>query len=136
MTLSLAVEFVLSGLLATTLVYCVLLERRLSALRKGQDGLKDTFIELNGAIISAGASMRALRETASNTAESLDERISRARAMSDELSLLTASGERIASRIETGAPQRNGAMLSDFSKPAVLASRLEALRPEALRNVR
>lgn len=136
MTLSLAVEFMLSGLLSMTLVYCVLLERRLSALRKGQDGLKDTIIELNGAIISAGASMRALRETASSAAESLDERISRARAMTDELSLLTASGEHIANRIETGTPKRATTKLSDFAKPAVLANRIEALRPEALRNVR
>ena len=34
------------------------LERKLTALRKGQDGLKDIIAELNGAITTAGTSMR------------------------------------------------------------------------------
>jgi len=58
MNVSLIVELVLIALLAMTLVTCIVLERKLSALRKGQDGLKQTIGELNGAIVSAGASTR------------------------------------------------------------------------------
>jgi hypothetical protein len=133
MNLSIVVELLLSVLLLATICYCAVLERRLSALRKGQDGLKDTIGSLNAAIVAAGESMRALKASASGAAQTLDERITRARGMIDELSLLTSSGERIADRIDKSAapkPTMNGAT------PAILASRLEALKPQALRNVR
>jgi hypothetical protein len=139
MTLTLVFEIALSALLAATLIYCAILERKLATLRKGQDGLKQTFVELNTAIISAGASMRALKESAAAAAETLDDRLSRARGMADELSVLTASGERIAERI---VGQRGGAMPSERTmRPAILANRLDALkadslRSESLRNVR
>ncbi|MGD0191048.1 MAG: DUF6468 domain-containing protein [Rhizomicrobium sp.] len=136
MTLSLIVELALSVLLTATIVYCAILERRLSMLRTGQDGLKQTFGEMNTAIVSAGAAIRALKESAASAADALDDRLSRARGMADELSLLTASGERIAERI---VGQRSAQPLPESAKSArsaVLAGRLESLRPEALRNVR
>ena len=77
--LGLIVELALTVLLAVTLVYCIVLERRLAAVRKGQEGLKSTIGELNGAIANAGASMRALKASASGAAETLDERLARAR---------------------------------------------------------
>ncbi|HXL98928.1 MAG TPA: DUF6468 domain-containing protein [Rhizomicrobium sp.] len=126
MTISFIVELTLIALLAMTLVYCALLERKLSALRKGQDGLKDTIGELNSAIVSAGASMRALKAAAGGAAETLDSRIESARALIDELSLMTASGERIADRIANGAPAKPASPL-----PASLISRLDALKPKA-----
>jgi hypothetical protein len=133
MTISLIVEIALSGLLLATLAYCAVLERRLAALRSGQDGLKQTVVELNTAIVAAGASLQSLKSSAAGAAEILDERIARARGMIDELSLLAASGERIAERIAS-APRPAAAM--NGVTPAVLASRLEALKPDAMRNVR
>ncbi|MBU6444362.1 MAG: hypothetical protein KGR48_10670 [Alphaproteobacteria bacterium] len=144
MSLSLIVEIVLSLLLAATLVYCALLERRLSALRKGQDGLKDIIADLNAAITNAGVSMRLLKGAASGAAETLDERVARARGLIDELSVLTASGERIAARIERGAPSAprktaGGALPAaaarlEAAKPQIV--RPDSLRAEALRGVR
>jgi hypothetical protein len=134
MPLSLGVEIVMSALLAVTLVYCAILERRLAMLRKGQDGLKRIIGDLNGAIVSAGACMRALKDAAANAGEALDERLGRARAMADELALLVASGERAAARMEVQTGLKNGHARP--ATPAVLANRLEALRPEILKNVR
>jgi methyl-accepting chemotaxis protein len=132
MTFSLIVEIVLTLLLTATLVYCVILERRLAALRKNQNGFRETIVELNQAIAAAGASMRLLNSSASNAADTLDERLARARNLSDELSLLTNSGERIAQRIERSAiPDRT----KQAAQPSVLANRLDALRP-AMGNVR
>jgi len=116
------VELTLIALLAATLVYCALLERKLSALRKGQDGLKQTIVELNTAIVSAGASMRALKAAAGEAAETLDGRIAQARTLSDELSLITSSGERIAARIAGAAPAKP----SNTIHPASLMNRLKA----------
>jgi len=106
MNLSLIVEIALSVLLAATVIYCAILERKLSALRKGQDGLKQTIADLNEAIVSAGASMRMLKVAAATAGENLDQRLTSGRAVIDELSLLVASGERIAGRIERGLPAK------------------------------
>jgi hypothetical protein len=132
MNIPMIVEIALSALLFLTLIYCAVLERRLAALRSGQDGLKQTIAALNEAIISAGSSMRMLKSTAAGAAEALDARMSRARSLADELSLLAASGERIAERMDRGAVKPN----SNNVLPANLGSRLESLKPVALRNVR
>jgi chromosome segregation ATPase len=129
------VEIVLIVLLAATLAYCAILERRLAALRRSQDGFKETIADLNQAITTAGTSMRLLKSSVSGATETLDERLDRARNLSDELALLTSSGERIAQRIEKGAsPQPQAAKTS--LTPPVLANRLDALKSASMGNVR
>jgi hypothetical protein len=98
--LTLFVEIALIVLLSATLAYCMVLERRLAAVRKGQDALKGTIGDLNKAISAAGTSLNLLKSTAGGAAQALDERIANARSMIDELSLLTSSGERIADRFD------------------------------------
>ncbi|HEX3674551.1 MAG TPA: DUF6468 domain-containing protein [Rhizomicrobium sp.] len=133
MNLSFFVELTLIALLAATLVYCALLERKLSALRKGQDGFKQIILDLNSAIVSAGASMRALKASASEAAETLDARIASARSLNDELALVTASGERIADRIANGGPAKQA---TNGIHPAALQSRLDRLKPQSMGTMR
>jgi Domain of unknown function (DUF6468) len=127
MSLALITEILLSCLLLATVIYCALLERKLSALRKGQDGLKETIGELNRAIVSASVSMRTLRATADDAGKGLQEQVGKARGLIDELSLLTASGERIAQRIAATPARPANPLL-----PTALAGRLDALRPAAM----
>jgi len=103
-TFAMALELTLTFLLAATLVYCIVLERRLAAVRKGQDGLKTMIGELNAAIAGAGTSLKALKAAAAGAADTLDQRLARARAIADELSLLSSSGERIAQRFDRAVP--------------------------------
>ena len=120
-------ELGLEVLLAFTLGYCVVLERRLAAVRKGQEGLKRHIGELNMAIAGAGASLRALKSAAGEAAHTLDERLKRARLHIDELSVLTASGERIAQRMESAAATPKVAReIPDMPLPSTsILSRLE-----------
>jgi len=120
-------ELALEVLLAFTLGYCVILERRLAAVRKGQEGLKRHIGELNMAIAGAGASLRALKTAAGEAAHTLDERLKRARLHIDELSVLTASGERIAQRMESAAATpRVAREIPDMPLPSTsILSRLE-----------
>ncbi|MDE2135165.1 MAG: hypothetical protein KGM97_04800 [Alphaproteobacteria bacterium] len=127
MTLSFILELALSILLAATLVYCIVLERRLAAVRKGQDGLKTMIRELDAAISGAGASLRALKSAASSAAETLDERLKRARLIADELGLLAASGERIAERFDRNAAARPAERNASLPSGSVM-HRLEALK--------
>lgn len=100
MNLTLVVELILTALLAATLFYCIVLERKLAALRSGQDGLKKTLASLNGAVAAAGTSMHALKSAASEITGTLDSRLTRARGLADELGVLCTSGERIAERFD------------------------------------
>jgi len=129
-TPGLAVELALTGLLAITLVYCIVLERRLTAVRKGQESIKKVIGELDAAITNAGASIRALKATTAGAAETLDERLARARTAIDELSLLTASGERIAERFDRAADTSAvGRSATAGSLPSSnIMRRLDALR--------
>jgi hypothetical protein len=127
MPITLIIEIILSGLLLATVAYCAVLERKLSALRKGQDGLKETIGELNNAITSAGISMRTLRTTADDAGKNLQEQIGKARSMIDELALMNVTGERIAQRMVGSAPAKAPAS----AMPATLTNRLDALRPRA-----
>jgi hypothetical protein len=120
-------ELALEVLLVFTLVYCVILERRLAAVRRGQEGLSRTIGELNMAISGAGASLRALKAAAGEAAQTLDERLKRARLHIDELSVLTVSGERIAQRMEgAAASPRVAREIPDMPLPSTsILSRLE-----------
>ena len=130
MTFTFIAELILEVLLAATLGYCILLERRLAAVRKGQEGLKTHIGELNMAISGAGASLRALKAAAGEAAQTLDERLKRARLHIDELSVLTVSGERIAQRMESAAASpRVAREIPDMPLPSSsIMSRLNAAR--------
>jgi hypothetical protein len=120
-------ELALEVLLAFTLAYCVILERRLASVRRGQEGLSRIIGELNMAISGAGASLRALKSAAGEAAQTLDERLKRARLHIDELSVLTVSGERIAQRMEgAAASPRVAREIPDMPLPSTsILSRLE-----------
>ena len=117
LSVSLIVEITLALLLAATLMCCGRLELRLKALRKDQETLTSTVRALNGAITAAQASLAGLRAAAKEADENLGRRVTAARAVADELSVLTSAGERIAARIETahaGAPKSAPPHLSAF----------------------
>ncbi len=130
MTMTFYVEVALEILLAATLGYCILLERRLAAVRKGQEGLSRTIGELNMAIAGAGASLRALKSAAGEAAGTLDDRLKRARLHIDELAVLTGSAERIADRIERGVSTvPRSVPMADIPLPSnSIMNRLDSMR--------
>ncbi len=111
--LSTIVEVILAALLAPTLMYCVALERRLGQLRKDQQGLNDTVLALNQGIGAAQGSLMALRAAAREADQTLGVKVAGARSLIEELSLLTSSADRIATRMESASERkerpRNGA---------------------------
>ena len=103
---SLIVEITLAVLLAATLYCCMRLENRLRNLRNDQESLSATVRALNGAITAAQSSLAGLRAAAHEADETLGRKVTSARGLADELSLLTSAGERIASRMETARAGR------------------------------
>ncbi len=128
-----AFEAGLCLLLAATLIYCVVLERRLKAVRQGQEGINALIGDLNASLSAASASLRALQTAAGTVGEQLDKKVANARAAIDELGLVTASGERIAQRIERTVDnrtvQRAPARQTNSQLPSgSVMNRLEILR--------
>jgi len=128
-----AFEIALCALLAATLCYCVVLDRRLKAVRAGQKDMNATIGHLNTSLATAGASLRALQAAAGTIGEQLDARIAGARAAIDELTVVTASGERIAQRMERTVDTRSAVLQpvrrADTNLPSgSIMGRLDALR--------
>lgn len=107
LTLSFVLEALLCLLLAVTLIYCVVLERRLSNVQKGQQLLGRTVRDLNVAIRNAGETLSELKTASGEALGELNRRVKTARALADELSVITASGERIAERMDMAVSARH-----------------------------
>jgi hypothetical protein len=116
MTPELIADGLLALLLAAALAAIVRLEVRLRTIRTGQAEMARTAQELNAAAHRAEAAIRGLRATAEGAGSDLDARISRARALADELSLLS---DRSAQRTPSADVTRNVRL--DEDRPALRA---------------
>lgn len=85
--MSLALEGVLAVLLVACLFYCWRLDQKLSALRKGQDGLRAAAAELSETVTQAENAVRGLRMTASDAGRDLQARIDEAKSLAERLGL-------------------------------------------------
>ncbi len=84
---AMGIEIGLGVLLCAVLFYAWRLERKLTALRDGQDGVRAAAIELRQATINAEQAVRAMRVTAQDAGRDLQARIDEARAQADRLGL-------------------------------------------------
>jgi len=85
--ITLVIEGVLAVMLAACLFYFWRLDRKLSALRNGQDGIRAAAAELVQATVNAENAVRALRLTAAEAGRDLQARINDAKSTSDRLGL-------------------------------------------------
>ena len=127
MSMELAVNLLVAGLLAAAIVWAVILDRRLRDLRSGRDGVKQAVMDLAGAAARAETAVAALREAAERSGAELATQQSKARAAADELTLLVGAAEGLADRLTARAA----------APRAATARPVEALRPAApLRELR
>lgn len=85
--MTMALEGLLALLLAACLLYCWRLDRKLAALRTGQDGVREAAGELLQAVAQAENAVRTLRATAQDAGRDLQARIDQARTLADRLGL-------------------------------------------------
>lgn len=100
---SLAFEGLVCVLLMAAAVMCWRVDRRLRALRDGQDGLKHTIGALNDAVDRARASLAALDRASRDQGAALKTEVEHARTLCDELRFLNDQGEARFDRAETRA---------------------------------
>lgn len=90
---SLAFEGLVCVLLLAAAVMCWRVDRRLRALRDGQDGMKQTIGALNDAVDRARASLAALDRAAKEQGAALKSEVDHARKLCEELRFLNDQGE-------------------------------------------
>jgi hypothetical protein len=118
MTPELIADGLLALLLAAALAAILRLEIRLRTVRAGQTDMARTVQELNAAAHRAETAIRGLRATADGVGAELDARIARARALTDELTLLTDRGTaraQAAPAFETARPPAPVSALRAFA---------------------
>ncbi|MEO3433120.1 DUF6468 domain-containing protein [Inquilinus sp. CAU 1745] len=90
-------------LLAATIVYAAVLNRRLSKLRDNRAELEKAVRSFGEAAGRADAGIKGLRQAAGDTGAALLKDIERAQALKDELSFLVDTAEAVAARMEGAA---------------------------------
>jgi Domain of unknown function (DUF6468) len=98
--------FILDGilcvLLMATLTYSFRLDQKLNDMREGQGDLQTLVHALNEAVDKANSSIVNLRLAAREADEMLVKKVESARALTDELGLMTETGDRLAGRLSEG----------------------------------
>jgi hypothetical protein len=89
---SLIFEATVAVVLVFAASLCWRLDRRLTALKSGQDGVRAAVTELAQATARAQASVAGLRAVSEDAGRDLERRIATARALADELGLLADRG--------------------------------------------
>ena len=106
------VEFWLDALVAVLLVvtvgYCLVLNRRLTELRGNQEGMGQLFAAFTKAVRQTENSVRDLNTASEHIGGALDLQMMDASSLTDELDLMTQSGNRLAARIESGLMRNSG----------------------------
>ena len=96
MALSLALDLLVSGLLAVTICYAMVLNKKLSTLRRDKAELEKMAASFNAATVKAEKSIKNLK----NTADDMGGRIEKAHSLRDDLMFLTERGSTLADKLE------------------------------------
>ena len=127
--IGLMLEIIVCVFLAATIAYCAMLDRRLRAMRSGQDGLRDLVGELNTATQRAASAIEALKQASAATGAEIAERLGRG----------TAPAERTApprAPLQPAAGPRHAAPPSPTARDAAVAARAANQLLEALKKAR
>lgn len=131
MTIALYVNIAVALLLVPTLIYSVLLNRRLSALRSNRAELEALIQQFNESCTRAEAGVRSLR-TATDEAVRLQQYLERSQTLRDDLSYLLDRGGNLADRLEGGVRSaRSESKLRAVPNIAAVADEEPAPRPVA-----
>ncbi len=119
----LILESLVAVLLAVTIGYCFVLNRRLAALRKGQGELQNVARILDEAAGKARIGVEQLRRASLSIADELSAKVTAGRALADELGMIVDSGNNLADRLTASVtPSRAAGRKSD---PLETLSRLD-----------
>jgi predicted nuclease of restriction endonuclease-like RecB superfamily len=97
--LGIAIELIMAGLMAVTIGYCILLDRRLRAVRQDEQTMRKTVIDLSVATERAERAIDALKHTLGDCDRTLAERLKSAERYANDLEDQIRSGDEVLDRI-------------------------------------
>jgi len=93
-------DLLVSVLLVATIGYAVMLNQRLTQLRKNRDDLSKIIVSFNEATVRAESSIPKLRKAAEDAGQSLQERVEKAQSLRDDLAFMIERADTMANRLE------------------------------------
>lgn len=93
-------DLLVSVLLVATIGYAVMLNQRLTQLRKNRDDLAKTIVNFNEATVRAESSIPKLRKAAEDAGQALQERVEKAHSLRDDLAFMIERADTMANRLE------------------------------------
>lgn len=93
-------DLLVSVLLVATIGYAVMLNQRLTQLRKNRDDLAKIIVSFNEATVRAESSIPKLRKAAEDSGQSLQERVEKAQSLRDDLAFMIERADTMANRLE------------------------------------
>jgi hypothetical protein len=99
MALGFVIELLVASLLVVTIVYCVILNRKLKSLKSDESTLRETIAELMDASDAAERAIGELRQIAAECDETLGARLRRAGDLRTELDQMIDEGQEIVRRL-------------------------------------
>lgn len=112
--LAMIIELIVAGLLATTIAYCFILNKRLTHLRSDEKVLKQTIVELVAATETAERAIAGLKTTVRECDTNLGDRIRLAERYTAEMDKQLRAGRDVVERI---------VQITDAARPTVMAAR-------------
>lgn len=109
MSVSFYLDILMIVLLVVTIIYSLILNRRLAAFRRNREDMEQFLAAFNAATERAESLILSLKEMASDTGDALREDIDRATGLHEDLSFMVDRGESIANRLEKAASGVNAA---------------------------
>jgi hypothetical protein len=100
MTTQTILDLVVILLLIPTIVYAVILNRRLGALRRSRDELAKIVASFNDATLRAEAGIPKLKKATTEANQTLKERVDKAQTLRDDLAFMVERAEELANRLE------------------------------------
>lgn len=100
MTVETILDLVVIALLIPTIVYAVVLNRRLAALRRSRDELAKVVASFNDATMRAEAGIPKLKKATTEANLALKDRVEKAQTLRDDLAFMVERAEELASRLE------------------------------------
>ncbi len=132
--------FLLDGLvavlLAVTVGYCVVLHRRLGALRDSQTEMENLLAAFADATESARRGVAELRAAGDQVGQELQTRVDAARSLRDELEMIADAGNDLADRLDQRLMERKEAVTEAVAQRSAPLSESERELMAALRQAR
>lgn len=105
LTLSIFIDVIVLVMLAITIFYALRLSQSLNSFKKNKSEFEKLILQLSGHIEKAYNAIDSLKTTSKTTASELDEAISEARFLLDELKQVNGASDNLAARLEKLAQQ-------------------------------